>query len=271
MSFGIDIASVDGNKPLTDAQLGVLVQSGLTFAFFRASWDKWGDPTFKHNEAVYRKAGVTIGGYIGPDIRRGAPSPQEQVRTFALNCGLIRGVDFAPVIDIEFPNGIAGTGYTLDEIRGWIGQLILEVIIVFGCLPIVYTSGRVMDDYDADCLRGTSNEVVKGCALWLTRYVRGYHQPPYTGTAPAPRPVFVGDDDNFWIEQTQGDSLGLPGFTNTVDIDQFNYAKPTGMRAGWLALKLRGHDLAAWQAAHGLVPDYIVGPKTFAALSWVFP
>lgn len=280
MSFGIDYANVDGNKvPNLDAAITV----GLSFLFIRGSWDKWADPAFQRDAADARKHKLPLGAYIGPDIRASAPSPEDQVKTFALGAPLVAYSDLPPVIDIEFPQGIKGTGMTLAEITAWVVRLIAAVVKTFGCLPIVYSSARVLDGTDTDCLAGAINQAIKGCPFWLTSYVRGARQAPVFTSTPGPRvPAAAVDAGNWWIDQDQGDSIGLPGFSSTVDIDQWNYATPAyGERAAWLRVRLPKlvvgtpttfmDGVKAVQAKYGLTQDAIVGPRTFIPFGWTMP
>jgi murein L,D-transpeptidase YcbB/YkuD len=67
--------------------------------------------------------------------------------------------------------------------------------------------------------------------------------------------------------QFQGDAVGLPGTTSTVDLNEF-LPHSAGSSGYDTMLRLSGHpNTRAFQAAHGLVADGIIGPKTFAALA----
>jgi hypothetical protein len=89
---------------------------------------------------------------------------------------------------------------------------------------------------------------------------------------------------NWWIHQFQGDAVSVPGFKNTVDLNRFNMlaigsGDQSRDRVSWVQrrlgvldtgkLDIATHDqLIAFQRSHDLVPDGVIGPKTFAALSW---
>jgi GH25 family lysozyme M1 (1,4-beta-N-acetylmuramidase) len=267
MSFGIDEANVDGNK-LDEGGLTRAIAAGLSFGFFRASWDKWGDPTFKHDGGIFKAHGLPIGAYIGPDIRKVAPTPEDQINIFAANANLEHGKDFPPVLDIEFPNGIVRTGYTIPKVAAWVLRAIAAVRKTFGCSPIIYTSGRVLDDTDTDCLHGGINAIIAGLPLWLTKYLRGARQEPYLGPALPPRIPNGRDADDYWVVQDQGDSIHLPGFSNTVDIDRWNFSALGAGRGDWVHRALTTVTVKEFQASCGLDADGIIGPRTFAAMAW---
>ena len=61
--LGVDIASVDGNKPV---DWHAAHAAGVSFAFFRGSYRAWGDPTFSREAQKARDAGLTVGAYLFP-------------------------------------------------------------------------------------------------------------------------------------------------------------------------------------------------------------
>lgn len=279
--LGIDFASVDEN---TETPFAQAKSDGAGFVIVRASWGTWADPTPASAAAAVRAAKLVYGAYIGPKIVVGQ-SAAAQVSTFAASAQLQRGVDLAPVIDIEFPSKISGTGMTRAQIATWLGELVAAVKQTFGCLPIVYSSQRVLDTDDVDTLDGAADPQLVGCPLWLSRYPYAYDQPAQTSPsvlaslAPPPVPTSLGDADGWWIHQYQGDARDFAGF-NQVDCNRFNLASSTttGTRRAWLCARLGipsdttpaelDAAIRSFQRAHSLGVDGIVGPQTFAALSW---
>ena len=278
MMLGIDYASVDGNsKP----NLAVARAAGLRFAFVRATYAKWADLTAARDRDAIRDAGLVFGAYLFPVMTRGAPEPEEQVAAFVLAAGLERSRDFAPVIDLEWPGGIAKTGRTRTELVEWIGRAIAALRKTYGCAPIIYSSARVLDGSDGDSLAGEAGHLLDECPLWLARYPFKTRIAPQLGATPAAPPVPAGrDPDDWWVHQFQGDAVHFQGFTSTVDVDRFNAMSlgASGGRVRWLQARLGVADhgfgdatdaaVRALQAKRGLVVDGVVGPATFAAASW---
>lgn len=276
MTFGVDYAAVDGNAPPNFAKA---IAAGLGFVFIRGSWAKWEDPQFARDAAAVRKLTLPLGAYVGPDVHVDAPSPADQVAAFHDGAPLTRGADFAPVIDIEFPQGIAGTGMSLAKVVDWIGELHDAVVRCHGVRPIVYSSARVLDGSDTDCLNGAANSILAGCPFWVTDYVLPSRRAPALDVTVTPK-LPAAAHGNYWITQTQGDAVGVPGFSSTVDVDRFNFAYssllPADGRYPWLAARLPvgasfAGSVASYQAGKRLVADGVIGPRTFAALSWETP
>jgi GH25 family lysozyme M1 (1,4-beta-N-acetylmuramidase) len=278
--LGLDYASVDGNKP---PDLAAARAAGLRFAFVRATYAKWADATAARDRDAIRKAGLVFGAYLFPVMAASSPAPEEQVAEFVLAAELDRSSDFAPVIDLEWPGGIAKTGRSRVEVAAWIERAVDALHAAYGCLPIVYSSTRVLAGTDDDALAGAAAHVLEGCPLWLARY-------PYktrveaqvkTYEALTPPPTPNGDPDGWWIHQFQGDALRFPGFTSTVDLDRFNVLElgAKGSRVVWLQKRLGLIEpdfgaatlaaVKAFQARRGLNADGVVGAATFAALSWL--
>jgi hypothetical protein len=219
--------------------------------------------------------------------------PEAQVAAFVKGAGLIPHKDFAPVLDIEFPNGISKTGKTREQLATWIDKCVSELRQQYGCNPIIYSSARVLDGADTDCLAGAANKAIQGCPLWLSRYPFKTRLPMQNGVdiAAPPVPLVGGDSDAWWFHQWQGDAILFPGFSATVDVDRFNLLtskSSPGARIRWVQgrIKILGaptagplnvtgswdpdtdHAVKAYQTSRGLVSDGVVGPATFAALTW---
>lgn len=98
--------------------------------------------------------------------------------------------------------------------------------------------------------------------------------------APPPTPKFAGA--TWHIHQFQGDAVGFPGFSSTVDIDRFNPLELgiSGGRVSWLQQRVGcavdgsfgpATEMAvrAFQESHGLVVTGTMDVATFAALTWL--
>src|SRR5262249_47409417 len=101
------------------------------------------------------------------------------------------------------------------------------------------------------------------------------------GRLDPPVPPPWGDATNWWVHQYQGDALGFPGFSSTVDVNRFNpmVQGAAGDRVKWVQRRLglaesgeldetMRKKVVAHQRAKGLTPDGIIGPRTFATLCW---
>lgn len=285
--FGIDYASVDGNKP---PDLAAAKAAGLRFAIVRGSYSTWQDPTCSRDRAAIRAAGLTFGAYLFPVMNAGAPTPEEQVRQFLQHAELEPSRDFAGVLDLEWPGGIAKTGKTRIEIANWIRRAVAEFEHRTGCKPIVYSSARVLDGNDTDSLAGAADRMVFGCPAWCARYPFKTRIPAVTNDATVdalprpPVPRALGDADGWWIWQYQGDAIHLPGFSATVDMDEFNLLRhgAKGTRVSWVQRRVgvvegtpgvwtdaMDDAVKSFQQEKGLVADGVIGPATFAALTWV--
>jgi GH25 family lysozyme M1 (1,4-beta-N-acetylmuramidase) len=281
MNLGIDYASVDGDTP---PNLKLARAAGLRFAIVRGSYSTWADPTAARDRDAIRAAGLTFGAYLFPVTTVKAPTPEEQVAAFVLAAGLDRSRDFAPVIDLEWPGGLARTGRSRAELAEWTARAVGALRQAYGCRPIVYSSTRVLMGADADALAGAAQHAIEGCPLWLARY-------PYKTRIEArfttyeqltPPPTPSGDPDGWWAHQFQGDALHFPGFSATVDLDRLNTldAGAKGPRVAWVQERLRiAADgafgpvtelaLKAFQASRGVEQSGRVDAATFAALSWL--
>jgi GH25 family lysozyme M1 (1,4-beta-N-acetylmuramidase) len=276
--IGADWASVDGDRtPDIGAAKGV----GVRFAIVRASYGTMPDHTAARDQGALRAAGVTFGAYAFPIIAKGGASPEAQVAAFIASAGLLPGIDLPPILDVEFPHGIASTGYTRVEILAWLRAAVAALREHYGCWPMVYTSARVWDGSDTDCLAAPPTPDLVDCPLWLSRY-------PYQYRIPAVHDAHVVDalewpanpkswgTDNCWLHQYQGDALSMPGFSSTVDLSRFHLLSSagTGSRVSWVQRRLDTTEGDVWSALvtfqkqHGLVGDGVIGPKTFAALAW---
>lgn len=277
MMLGLDIASVDENKDID--WLATKAMAGPTFAFIRGAYGTWIDPTWKAEADRARKAGFTVGAYLFPLPGPQHPSAKEQVAAFAAACRL-GPRDFPPVLDVEFPHGVTGTGLNRDALCQWLTDAIVALRDCYGAWPMIYTSTRVWDGADTDCLDAPMGLPVKDVPLWLAKYPwkTGIPWVANPGPTPAAPKAWGGDIESPWFHQYQGDARQLPGFSSTVDMNVFMMPRG-GERVMWVQRRLKITEtgqldgptvlaIKAFQSFAGLVPDGQVGVKTFAALSW---
>lgn len=279
MSWGVDYASVDRNKLPDYKQLKV---AGCEFVWLRASYGVMPDQTFARDWADLATAGFVRGAYMFPVLPLTA-TPERQVQVFVdavkAHGGLRPGIDFPPCLDIEFPgHGIAATGLDRVGVMAWLRRAIAALRAVFGCWPILYTSGRVWNDHDADCLGNPPAPDLVECPLWLARYPYKTREPavlpPPAGLLAPPVPTPWGDA---WVaHQYQGDALGVPGMSSTVDVDRFRVAR-LGDHGGHVALAQRRMRLTA-DGVFGPLTERavkvhsaagVIDPPTFAAIAWL--
>lgn len=282
MMLVVDYASVDDpGKP----DFAAAYRAGIRAAIVRGAYGAWPDPVALHRDAI-RSAGMTYGSYLFLVAHQSAPTPEDQVAAFLKQAGLIPGKDLPPALDIEFPRGIAATGRSRSELGAWTGRAVAALRKETGVDPIAYSSARVLDGDDADALAGAANEAIRGCPLWLARYPYASRRPAVLAPdiPPPPVPKVAGDADDYCAHQYQGDALGVPGFSSTVDLSRWNVLRKGahGARVAWAQRRLRMADgtpavfddamesaVREFQAAHGLEVDGIVGVRTWAALAWV--
>jgi hypothetical protein len=196
----------------------------------------------------------------------------QQAETFKRCYDARKPGDLPPTIDVEFPgNGIGDTSLTapqaLDRLLTALGVLRAE----YGTV-MIYTSARVW----AEDLRDIDCTDVASCPLWLkVSYPFRAGQPPHRESVPAvgalPRPWRAAGSAGAWIEQYQGDSVAVPGFSSTVDLNEFLLTgHEPDPRAAWVADRVQSHGRATiddFQTSVGLAQDGIIGLDTFCALA----
>lgn len=294
MLIGCDYASVDGDaRPdWIEAKRAMPGGTKLAFVILRAAYGTWIDPTLARDWASAGAAGLVRGAYLFlrfPYLPTGFTAhdqtPEEQVRAFASAVGVHTNNDFVPTIDVEFPgHGISDTGLNAHEALEWVRMACVEFKNIYGVPPMIYTSARVV----AEDLRNLPCDDLTDSPLWLTKpWPWAERTPaqlsllPFMGGKLDPRVPPQWGVNNWWIHQYQGDSINFPGFTKTVDISRFNsmQAGERGMRVAWvqsrLGLKINGMfddamaaSINIFQQQYGLVVDGVIGPKTFAQITW---
>jgi len=286
MIKGLDVASVDANKSIdwTAAK-----QVAFTFAIPRAAWGTSQDSIYAAEWLKLQRAGYVRGGYLFlrfPSNGKPAPSPTAQATAMCNIVGSLTPDCLPPSLDVEFPgNGASDTGMTVAQLIAGIMEAWDVLYNFYKVAPMVYTSARViredLNDKPFPVRMLTS-------PLWLARYY--YNSGPAVANppdsmAPPPVPTQWNDPDWWWVHQYQGDATGVPGFTNTVDLNRFNPMSKgaAGERVKWVQRRigLTGASvdgkfgpatdaaLRRFQTAQKLTVDGLIGPATFARLCWV--
>jgi GH25 family lysozyme M1 (1,4-beta-N-acetylmuramidase) len=277
MIIGVDYASVDGNLPPDWGALkNACTRAGnsLGFAIFRGAYGTMLDSTIARDMNSAQAAGLITGAYL---FLRMTQSPTDQVRRFADNVGRLgAGKNFPPIVDVE------EAGVPATEVMNILHAAWNEMASQYQVTPIVYFSDRVVREVLGNLPPGA----LKRSPLWLAKPWPWQPRTPAHLTLDEPTyrpkvPSVWGDPGNWWMHQYQGDAYPCPGFTNTVDLSRFNVMRlgEFGDRVRWVQEQLNvtvtrafGVEtvgaLKQYQAEHGLVPDGVLGPKTFAALAW---
>ncbi len=266
---GIDTADTDGND---HANWAMVKAGGKGFVLWRANYGIAPDAHFDAAWPRLQAAGLIRGAYL---FWRALQDPVQQADVF---CSHLAGYgygpgDFPPEVDLEFPgpDGRKGTGLSAEEALDRFVACARRVRDRFGgVLPAIYDSARIWIE-DLPGLRLPDD--LRGCAQWPA-YYRAGDPPPIPGEAPG----------NFWLEQYAGDAHGVPGLSGICDLDRFHLYRawvPADPRRPWvlallgLAAATTADDerdaLLAYQTKHGLTPDAVVGPATFAWLAWERP
>ena len=291
MIIAVDYASVDGNPTPDYAELKRACSAAGSVprvAIMRGAWGTARDLTVQRDAPKALDAGMICGAYLYLRMPQEgySASPADQVHAYAdsLQGMAIVGREgkwLAPILDVENDTG-AGAQETMKHVQdAW-----HELVKLFGVPPIVYTSNRVW----TEILRNLPAGDMTQSALWLAKpwpwkerslailsgepFANGNFNP----TVPSPWGA-----DNWWMHQYQGDAKPCPGFAKTVDLSRFKTMRQgeSGRRVEWVAKRVGlraavfGPDMVkavrSFQMARTLEVDGIVGPQTFAALTWTKP
>jgi hypothetical protein len=272
MDVGLDYANEDNNQPpnlraTKDAGINVRVV-GIRGA--------WGynrtvsiDKTLARDADAVRAAGCHLFGYLTLDY---ATDPTLQANALAASYDRMPG-DFPAMLDLEMNEPPAGT---TPQGRVAMAEHVCQLLQgKYGVNGVwIYTSAEQWADHFGDL----DSAVLGACPLFVkTPYAWNPHNPPHLDAAPLgelPRPWRDAKSPGAWLQQIQGDSRPVPGFTSTVDLSQFlafdGKANPFRSggdpRAPWV-YSVTGPSIAAWQTAHGLEADDVIGPDSFAAMT----
>lgn len=283
-TIGLDYASVDKNNT---PNFAAAARAGARFAIVRAVYGRggansgaWWDPTWSRDSERIAAAGLRRGAYLFlclPQTSAGTvtPNPEDQVDAFASYVQLTSYHDLVPFIDVEEQSMLAPADY-----YAWVVRAVERMKEHYGAWPGIYTSARVWNEY----MGGHDAGDLLNCPPWIAKpWPLDERQPIDLTGAPAYHPDVPPQlgTNNWWLYQYQGDALGWPGFTSTVDASRFNVTTSgaAGAHVAWLQQRLGvavdgafGPDtraaVIALQQRYGLEQDGVVGPDTFAAACW---
>lgn len=216
--------------------------------------------------AAARAAGVEVGAYFFPTIHPSLP-PEDEVPHWAV---ALEEADLPICLDVELPHGTAAVGGR-EFASKWLHTAWHMLRDRYHHNPLIYSSRRVTDTDDSDTFDGKLNDLAPLAPLWLAQYGRSTPLIPAAWGA-----------GNYWIHQHTGDAHRVAG-VRQMDLNRFNYLREgeSGNRVRWLQQRLALWDrsidgvfgartkaaLMAFQTAHALTADGIVGPRTFARLA----
>lgn len=278
---GFDYASVDGNQP------PMVANTCAKFVYQRGAFVYKGRPTVDRHMVRDRDewgaANVPWGAYLILAWDRRGSTPEEQVAKFVDGYGDRRPGELPPALDLEADDA-ASVGHTHPTALVWAHRAYDALVSRYGQV-VIYTSDRVWRD-----VFGNLISKMGWSPLWLkTGYpyktpvdVRKY--PDIAARAYKPIEVIPRPWRSWttmpgaWIHQWQGDALGVPGFTSTVDLNRWKtFGGAYLSRSEWVRSMLQHAGITGYQsvvagvrhfqAARELVVDGVVGPRTFAALT----
>ncbi len=293
-AHAIDYASVDEDKvPDTAAA----VAAGVVAVQIRAEYDygarPFEDGDWHRDHEAWQKAGMLVGPYVIVNWLDGV-EPEARISQLVKIVGALDPrINLVPAFDIEFPRGILGTTHTRAQIMVLVRKYVKALRDAFGVWPELYDSGRVWNTLDTDTLGNPPAPDLTDCSQWCAHYPvsRGLAPinpsaiPSGLGMHGAPNPWGYA-----WKHQYQGDTKGHPGFSSTVDLTRFNYARLSnvGPQIGWLNRRLDAANVLlakgpsplvfddmcdarvrSFQTRSGLPADGVVGFGTHNALNWI--
>lgn len=271
-TYVIDYALVDGNHP---PDCHAAKAAGASIVGIRGAWGYRGkasiDPTFLRDAAAWRDAGVRVFAYLFLDFETDIAAQVD-----ALTSSYVRqDADLPVAIDLEMDAAPPGT---TAQTRLFAAQMALARLQAhYGKSAVMaYTSAAQWVDHFGDF----DSISMDTAPLWLkTPYAWNPRNAPHLDSCgplgELPRPWRSVGGPGAFLQQFQGDAIGWPGMSSTVDVSRFLTFTATDTsddRRFWVAQHVgcRAQDLHTalpiWQKAHNLIPDGIVGPATFAEL-----
>lgn len=271
MSYAVDYALVDGNAPPDCAKA---VAFGARTAIIRAAWGYHGaahvDRTIARDATAWRAAGAQVGAYLFLDYDT---DPIAQADTCHMAYARQPG-DFPVALDLE--TDVPPPGTTAASRVAFAERALARLQQHYGQHGVwIYTSLQQWLDHFGDL----DSPALGACPLWIkTPYAWKARNPPKLADVgplgALPRPWRRAGSPGAWMQQFQGDALGWPGCSSTVDLSVFlpYSGTPGDARSAWLAQRIGTAQpltvaaLQTWQRSQGLTSDGIAGPRTFAAL-----
>lgn len=266
MIQGVDYAGIDRDEP------PVVEKTGMSFAYVRGAYTFNGksraDSVMQRDRDLWGKHGVPFGAYA--ILGWHGDSPKAQMQTLMEAYGDRRPGELPPALDLE-ANSAESLRMKPQEILDHALEAYDALVARYGIVAI-YTSCRVWREVFGNL---PASRLGYG-PLWLKV---GYHykakNPPHPETCPSsisdlPPPWRQSDSAGAWIVQYQGDAVDVDGFSWTVDLNGWIVKRDSapGLYVRKLLARHGFGDLRSFQRAGNLAVDGVIGPKTFAALTY---
>ena len=262
--IGIDYADLDGNHIAAPAA----VAGGARFVGMRGAYG-YGttaqvDPTPARDATSWRSAGAQVFAYLCINY-----TCLPEIQADALAASYTRqGSDLPVALDLEV--NAKQPGITPATRVAWAERAVARLQQHYGAAGVwIYTSLEQWLDNFGDL----DSTMLGALPLWLkTPYPWNPRNIPHVAdTGPLgelPRPWRRAGSPGAWAQQFQGDAIGFPGMSSTVDISRFLPAQAATNDPRWLWVTSRffstAPNLQTWQSLRGLTPDGVVGPATLA-------
>jgi len=248
MITGKDWASMDGNTVQWDRITD-------SFVIVRAAYTYNGVPHEDATCKIVRPAAAAHGKVFGAYMILGwhGATPEEQADNFIRIYGQRKPGELPPALDLEADSASA-LGLTVAQCLAWAERAYARLKKAYGTV-MIYTSRRVWGDVfgDLSSVMGEAPLWIKIPYPWQTRRPHHPESCPPDGSYEIPKPWAAHPNLPAHIVQYQGDAIGVDGYSGTVDCNKW---------ITWVS-----DDVKAFQAAHGLVCDGVLGPRTFAAMT----
>lgn len=264
MTYAVDYANVDGDAP---PNFWETIKAGATIVGIRGAWGYHGatttDTTLERDAGAARDAGCQVFGYLFLDY---ATDVTAQVTALASSYKR-QPKDLPVALDLEMdappPNTTPQSRVAMAE------DALAQLQAVYGKLGVmVYTSADQWVDHFGDA----DSDALAAVPLWIkTPYQWKPRNPPKLASigplGDLPKPWRQPGSPGAMLQQFQGDAIGFPGFSSTVDISKFLVPTVGDPRWTWINGQAAKYgSFTAWQAAMGLQVDNIFGPHSLAAM-----